>query len=98
MRKRKFLHRKKRFSKPMSISPIARRAFRLGFAAVVSCALCGLASAAERKLEARLIWGTNDEKSPNASHKKLEGEMAKKLGEMPFKWKNYFEVNRQSFS
>src|SRR4051812_18032079 len=98
MRKRKSLHRRKRFSKHMSISPIARRAFRLGFVAVVSCALCGLASAADRKLEARLIWGTNDEKSPNASHKKLEGEMAKKLGEMPFKWKNYFEVNRQSFS
>jgi len=59
--------------------------------------LC-LASAAERKMEARLIWGTNEDKSPNPNHKPLDGDLARKLREMPLKWKNYFEVNRQTFT
>jgi hypothetical protein len=67
-------------------------------AALLCCSLTAFAAAAERKLEARLIWGTNAEKSPNPSHKTLEGEMAKKLQQMPFKWKNYFEVSRQNFA
>ena len=56
------------------------------------------AVAAERKMEARLIWGTNQEKSPDPSHKKLEGDLARKLEEMPLKWKNYFEVTRKVFA
>jgi len=70
----------------------------LGFVALVLMASLGAAEAADRKLEARLIWGTNEEKSPDASHKLLDGELAKKLSEMPLKWKNFFEVNRQVFS
>ena len=53
--------------------------------------------AAERNLEARLIWATDDSKSPNPSHKPVEGELAKKLKLMPLKYKNYFEVNRKPF-
>ena len=49
-------------------------------------------------MEARLIWGTNAEKSPDPKHKKLEGEMAKKLSELPFKWKNYYEVTHKEFT
>lgn len=49
-------------------------------------------------MEARLIWGTNEDKSPNPSHKPLDGELARKLREMPLKWKNYFEVNRHVFT
>jgi len=49
-------------------------------------------------MEARLIWGTNAEKSPDPSHKPLDGELAKKLRDMPLKWKNYFEVSRHVFS
>lgn len=49
-------------------------------------------------MEARLIWGTNAEKSPDSKHKPLDGELAKKLREMPLKWKNFFEVNRQVFT
>ncbi len=75
-----------------------RRNLRLGLVAIVMMAGLGMCVAAERKLEARLIWGTNEEKSPDASHKKLDGDLAKKLGEMPLKWKNFFEVNRQVFS
>jgi hypothetical protein len=59
--------------------------------------LCA-AQAADRKMEARLIWGTNEEKSPDAKHKLLDGDLAKKLREMPLKWKNFFEVNRQVFT
>ncbi len=55
-----------------------------------------VASAAERRLEARLIWGTNEEKSPNAQHKKLDADIARRLEAIPFKWRNYFEVNRQT--
>lgn len=51
------------------------------------------ALAAELKLEAKLIWGTNDEKSPNPAHKPVDAATAEKLRKV-FKWKNYFEVNR----
>lgn len=58
-----------------------------------------LAHAAELKLEAQLIWGTNDEKSPNPKHKPVEPEVRKRLVEdLPLKWKNYFEVNRKAFT
>ena len=57
-----------------------------------------VAQAAAAKLEATLIWGTNDEKSPNPEHKKVDAAVAKKLKAMPFKWNNFFEVNRQTFA
>jgi len=79
-------------------SLIMRRSLRLGFSAFIFSATLCVAVAAERKMEARLIWGTNDDKSPDASHKPLDGEIARKLREMPLKWKNFFEVNRQNFT
>ena len=54
--------------------------------------------AGEIKLEAQLIWGTNEEKSPDPKHKAVEPNIAKKLKKLPFKWQHYFEVNRQKFS
>lgn len=51
------------------------------------------AQAAELKLEIILIWGSNEQKSPDPKHKPLTGEMAKRLGKV-FKWKHYFEVNK----
>jgi hypothetical protein len=47
------------------------------------------ACAEEIKVEARLIWGTNDEKSQKPKHKPVDEETAKKLRKI-FKWKNYF--------
>jgi hypothetical protein len=82
----------------MYSSPFIRRAVRLGAVAVTLGVAALSATASERKMEARLIWGTNEEKSPVASHKPLDGELAKKLGEMPLKWKNYFEVDRKIFT
>ena len=71
----------------------------LGMAAV-ACYLLALPSTAAAvglKLEAQLIWGTNDAKSPNPNHKPAEAEVVKKLKRL-FKWSNYFEVSRQWFS
>ena|SRR5687767_3713018 len=50
--------------------------------------------AADLRLDAQLIWGTNDESSPNTNHKPVDPVLAKKLKNI-FKWKNYFEVKRQ---
>lgn len=82
----------------MSTSHLLRRVIRLGFAALAFIVMVSTAAAADRKMEARLVWGTNADKSPDASHKKLDGELAKKLREMPLKWENFFEVNRQPFT
>ena len=73
------------------------RTARLAFTALVFAGALSAATAAERKMEARLVWGTNEDKSPEPSHKPLDAELSKKLREMPLKWKNYFEVNRKSF-
>jgi len=82
----------------MTPSLITRRTLRLGFAALVFATTLGAAVAADRKMEARLIWGTNEDKSPNPNHKLLVGELAKKLRDMPLKWKNYFEVTQRVFA
>jgi hypothetical protein len=58
----------------------------------------GPAVAAERPLEARLVWGTNHEKPDDPKVKPLEGTLAKKLRNLPLKFTNYFEVNRQAFT
>lgn len=49
--------------------------------------------AANLKLEAKLIWGTNEDKSPNPEHKQVDAPTKEKLCKV-FKWKNYFVVNR----
>src|SRR5262249_37698789 len=48
------------------------------------------------KIEAHLIWGTDDDKSPNPNHKSVDEEIMKKLKQLPLKWAHYFEVNRQT--
>jgi hypothetical protein len=50
-------------------------------------------SAADMKVKAVLIWGTNDETSPDANHKPASQKLADELGRI-FKWKHYFIVNR----
>jgi len=47
------------------------------------------------KLEAQLIWGTNDHQSPDPSHKPVDADILKKLQSLPLKWTNYFVVKRQ---
>ena len=50
-------------------------------------------SAADLKLEAKLVWGTNDEKG-GPDCKPVDAQLAAKLHGM-FKWKNYFEITNQ---
>jgi len=75
-------------------------AFRLRRCALVllSLLLAAAAWAGGGKFEARLIWGTNDAKSPDPKHKKVEAEVEKKLADLPLKWKHYFEVNRKTLA
>ncbi len=58
----------------------------------------GAVQASDVKLNLQLIWGTNDAQSPDPKHKPVEPELAKKMGKSPFKWKNYFEINRKQLS
>lgn len=51
--------------------------------------------AEQTKIEALLVWGTNDETSPNPDHRALEKELAERLGKV-FKWKSYFLVTTNS--
>jgi hypothetical protein len=52
------------------------------------------AGAADMKLDARLVWGTNAEKGcPNC--KPVDPELGAKLHGM-LKWKNYFEITNQT--
>lgn len=68
-------------------------------AALLVLACCMEAShAADMKLEAQLIWGTNDAQSPDPRHKPAEPGVQRKLKSLPFKFANYFEVNRQAFT
>ncbi len=55
-----------------------------------------LADTAGMKLEAQLLWGTNDATSPNPKHKPVDEDIRKKLKELPLKWTNYFEETRKS--
>jgi hypothetical protein len=54
-----------------------------------------LAADANIKVEAILVWGTNDSKSPNPRHKPVDEDVQKKLKELPLKWTHYFEENRR---
>jgi hypothetical protein len=62
--------------------------------------LLGLASQAAETpdihLEAVLVWGTNGEKPADKDLKELEATLAHKLSKTPYKWKNYFEVERKN--
>jgi len=55
---------------------------------------CFSAPSASIKLEAQLIWGSNEQTSPDTKHKQVAPELLKKLKELPLKWTNYFEVKR----
>lgn len=54
--------------------------------------------AGEMKLEAKLIWGSNDKTSPDPKHKRVEGKLEEKLKKTPFKWQYYYEVHTVSFT
>lgn len=63
--------------------------FRSLLPTVLLALATGVAQAKELKLEAKLVWATNDEKSPKKDHEPVDKETAEKLRKV-FKWKNYF--------
>jgi len=76
-------------------------AARLGWICVTLLLLCAATAkspAAELKLEAQLILGSKDAKSPDPSYKPVDAEVAKKLKSLPLKWSNYFVVSTKQFS
>jgi len=51
----------------------------------------------ELNLKAQLVWGTNNDKPGDPKLKEMDRGVGEKLRKV-FKWKNYFEVNRQNFT
>jgi hypothetical protein len=69
------------------------------FRSILSIILLSAAFAArggDIELEARLIWGTSDDKG-DAKCQPVDAELAGKLHGM-FKWKNYYEITNQTAS
>ena len=68
-----------------------------GYVAGFAFFVCGGSGvqAATLRLQAQLVWGTNDDHSPNPKHKPVEADVRRKLKELPLKWSNFFEVNRK---
>jgi hypothetical protein len=69
-------------------------AARAGVIALLVLASVRAASAADIKLEAKLIWATNDQNSPDPKHKRVAPELAKWL-EKHYAWKHYFLVEKK---
>src|SRR5271163_4334564 len=66
---------------------------------ILTVLLLGMAFAARAgdvELEARLVWGTSDDKS-DAKCKPVDPELAGKL-HGTFKWKNYYEITNETAS
>ncbi len=58
--------------------------------------LLGVASApVEIRVQAVLVWGTDEAKPAGKSLKEVDAKLRDRLANV-FKWKNYFEVNRQT--
>jgi hypothetical protein len=52
--------------------------------------------AADMKLQAFLLWGTDDAKPPEGkAYKPVAPDILHKLKELPLKWTHWFEVNRK---
>ena len=59
-------------------------------------ALLGVASTpGEARVQAVLIWGTDEAKPTGKNLKEVDSKLRDRLANV-FKWKNYFEVNRQT--
>ncbi len=54
---------------------------------------------AEMKLQACLLWGTDESKPPEGkAYQPVDPEIRQKLKELPLKWTNWFEVRRVGFT
>jgi hypothetical protein len=65
---------------------------------LLACGQTG-AQAADIKLQAFLLWGTDDGKPPEGkAYKPVQPDIRQTLKDLPLKWTNWFEVNRKDFS
>src|SRR5256885_7480411 len=62
-----------------------------------ACSCLLRSGSTDLKLRAQLVWGTNNDKPDDPKLKEVDQQVKDKLRGV-FKWKNYFEVNRQSFT
>lgn len=65
-----------------------RRAFQLVVALFLAASLTFPVQAANLKMEAKLVWGSNE---PSKDHKPVDPALAEKLA--VFKWKHYYVIN-----
>ena len=67
--------------------------------ALVLLAGAGLrAQAADMKLQAFLLWGTDDSRPPaGKAYQPVNPDIRQKLKDLPLKWTNWFEVKRVDF-
>jgi len=57
------------------------------------------AQGAEMKLQAFLLWGTDDSKPPEGkTYKPAQLDIREKLKDLPLKWTNWFEVRHKDFT
>jgi hypothetical protein len=67
---------------------VFRRPFQLAVALFLAAFLTFPVQAANLKMEAKLIWGSNE---PSKDHKPVDAALAEKLAY--FKWKHYYVMN-----
>ncbi|HKQ37709.1 MAG TPA: hypothetical protein VJ063_06495 [Verrucomicrobiae bacterium] len=72
----------------MSRSPF-RRVFQVAAALCLTLVFAFPIQAANLKMEAKLVWGSNE---PSKDHKPVEAAIAEKL-QACFKWKYYYTIN-----
>ena len=76
-------------------------ATRLAWFATTLVLLAGAgfgAQAADMKLQAFLLWGTDDSKPPEGkAYQPVSPDIRQKLKDLPLKWTNWFEVKRVDF-
>ncbi len=76
-------------------------ATRLAWIATTVALLAGAgfgAQAADMRLQAFLLWGTDDSKPPEGkAYQPVNPDIRQKLKDLPLKWTNWFEVKRVGF-
>jgi hypothetical protein len=77
----------------MSDLPCRRRLVWPVIAAVMLALSSPAVLASIIKIEAKLIWATDEAKSPNPNHTPVDPATVERLRKT-FKWKNYFVVNK----
>jgi hypothetical protein len=86
----------------MRLKPVSTMFFLAG---ALAFGLAGLRAAAqpaekgpEMKIEAQLVWGTNETNNPARKLKPVSPELEEKLRSSPFKWERYFEITNREVS